>query len=176
MDDPKLSVLRKFVSAHESLVYAAVKAGAVDDLPHESQLYAKVVREHMHLKHVHNALEFADLREGTPYETTFNGDAVSPSAHLALHAAVKGQLEADPLVRAAFDKLVATGTSAHHAEHVLCALLAETQFEELHALDAGEDSGKQRAIYVRKLQNLARDSAFRKKLTQNFPADHPAFG
>jgi hypothetical protein len=70
---------------------------------------------------------------------------------------------------------VATGTSAHHAEHVLCARLAETQFGELHALDAGEDSGKQRAIYVHKLQNLVRDSAFRKKLTQNFSADHPAF-
>jgi hypothetical protein len=68
-----------------------------------------------------------------------------------------------------------SGTSAHRAEHVLCALLAETQFEQLHALDAGEDPGKQRAIYVHKLQNLARDSAFGKQLTQNFPADHPAF-
>jgi hypothetical protein len=86
----------------------------------------------------------------------------------------KGQLEADPVVRAAFAKMVATGTSAHHAEHVLCALLAET-LEELRALDAGEDSGKQRAIYVHKLQNLARDSALRTKLTQNFPGDHPAF-
>jgi hypothetical protein len=63
MHDPKLSVLREFVSAPESLVYAAVKAGVVDDLPHESQLYAKV-------------------------ETTFHGDPVSPSAHFALHAAV----------------------------------------------------------------------------------------
>jgi hypothetical protein len=136
MDGPKLSAFRKLVNAHESLVYAAVKAAAIDDLPHESLLFAKVVQEHMHLKHVHNALEFADLRDGTSYETTFNGDPVSPSTHLALHAAVKGQIEADPLVRSAFDEMVATGTSAHHAEHVLCALLAETQFEEIHTLDA----------------------------------------
>jgi hypothetical protein len=86
-----------------------VKAGAIDDLPHESLLLAKIVQEHMHLKHVHNALEFPDLRGGTPYDTTFNGDPVSPSTHLALHAAVKGQIEADPLVRAAFDKMVTTG-------------------------------------------------------------------
>jgi hypothetical protein len=67
MDGPKLSAFRKLVNAHESLVYAAVKAAAIDDLPHESLLFAKVVQEHMHLKHVQNALEFADLRDGTSY-------------------------------------------------------------------------------------------------------------
>ena len=175
MDDPKLSAFHKLLARMKAWSTPPVKAGAIDDLPHESLLFAKIVQEHMHLKHVHNALEFADLRDGTPYDTTFNGDPVSSSIRLALHAAVKGQIEADPLVRAAFDKMVTTGTSAHHAEHVLCALLAETQFEEMQALDAGEDSGKQRAIYIHKLQKPARDSAFRKKLTQSFPADQPPF-
>ena len=44
-------------------------------------------------------------------------------AHITAHAAIKGQLEQDPLIQAAFEKMVATGTSAHHAEHVLSALL-----------------------------------------------------
>jgi len=32
------------------------------------------------------------LREGAPYEIDFEGDAVSPLAHVAVHAAVKGRL------------------------------------------------------------------------------------
>ncbi|HET6179683.1 MAG TPA: hypothetical protein VFE61_22355, partial [Candidatus Sulfotelmatobacter sp.] len=123
MDDPQLSELRRLVGQHEKIVYEAVKAGTVAELPHESQLYAKAIQEHLHLQHVHNALEFADLREGAPYEITVGGETVNPMAHVTAHAAVKGQLEQDPLVGAAFEKMVATGTSAHHAEHVLGALL-----------------------------------------------------
>jgi len=119
MDDPKLTELRRLVGQHEKLVYEAIKAGTVSELPHESQLYAQATQEHMHPKHVHNALEFADLREGAQYEITVGGETVNPLAHVAAHSAVKGQLEQDPLVRAAFEKMVATGTSAHHAEHVL---------------------------------------------------------
>ena len=63
MDDPKLTELRKLVGQHDKLVYEAVKSGRVAQLPHESQLIAQAIQEHMHLKHVHNALEFADLRE-----------------------------------------------------------------------------------------------------------------
>jgi hypothetical protein len=69
MDDPKFTELRRLVGQHEKTVYEAVKAGKVAELPHESQLYARAMQEHMHLKHVHNALEFADLREGAPYES-----------------------------------------------------------------------------------------------------------
>ena len=63
MDDPELTELRKLVGQHRKLVFEAIKAGTVAELPHESQLYAQAVKEHMHLKHVHNALEFADLKE-----------------------------------------------------------------------------------------------------------------
>jgi hypothetical protein len=136
MDDPKLTELRRLVGQHEKLVYEAVKAGKVSELPHESQLYAQAMQEHMHLKHVHNALEFADLREGAQYEITVGGETVNPLAHVAAHSAVKGQLEQDPLVRAAFEKMVATGTSAHHAEHVLGALLLETEWETVRAVEA----------------------------------------
>src|SRR6059036_1863342 len=119
MDDPTFTELRKLVGQHEKIVYEAVKADTVAQLPHESQLFAKAMQEHMHLKHIHNALEFADLREGEPYEITVGGEPVNPLAHLTAHAAVKGQLEQDSLVRAAFEKMLATGTAAHHAEHVL---------------------------------------------------------
>ena len=175
MDDPKFTELRRLVGQHEKIVYEAVKAGKVAELPHESQLYARAMQEHMHLKHVHNALEFADLREGAPYEITAGGEPVSPLAHLTAHAAVKGQVEQDPLVRAAFEKMVATGTSAHHAEHILGALLFETWFETARAVEVGKDTEKMQKMYIHKLQKLSRDSAFRKKLTQRFTADHFAF-
>jgi hypothetical protein len=175
MDDPKLTELRRLVGEHEKLVYEAIKAGTVPELPHESQLYAQAMQEHMHLKHVHNALEFADLREGAPYEITVGGETVNPLAHVAAHSAVKGQLEQDPLVRVAFEKMVATGTSAHHAEHVLGALLLETEWETTQAVEAGKDTEQAQKIYIRKLQKLLRDSAFRNKLTRQFTADHAAF-
>jgi hypothetical protein len=175
MDDPKFAELRRLVGYHEKIVYEAVKAGMVAQLPHESQLFAKAMQEHMHLKHVHNALEFADLREGAPYEITVGGEAVNPLAHLTAHAAVKGQLEQDPLVRAAFEKMLATGTSAHHAEHILGALLFEAEWQTARAFETGKDTEKAQRIYIRKLQKLTRDSAFCKKLTRQFTADHSAF-
>ena len=146
MDDPIFTELRKLVGQHEKIVYEAVKADTVAQLPHESQLFAKAMQEHMHLKHIHNALEFADLREGEPYEITVGGEPVNPLAHLTAHAAVKGQLEQDPLVRAAFEKMLATGTAAHHAEHVLGALLFETEWETACAVEAGKDTERLRAF------------------------------
>jgi hypothetical protein len=41
MDDPIFTELRKLVGQHEKIVYEAVKAGRVAQLPHESQLFAK---------------------------------------------------------------------------------------------------------------------------------------
>jgi len=136
----------------------------VGELPQESQLFAQAIREHMHLKHIHNALEFADVREGEQYEIMVGGELVSPMAHIAAHAAVKGQIEQDPLVRAAFEKMVATGISAHHAEHVLGALLMEMEWESAQAIEAGKDAQKALAMYTRKIQKRTRDLAFRKRL------------
>lgn len=175
MDDDKLTELRKLVGQHAKLVYEAVKTGMVAELPHESQLYAQAIQEHMHLKHIHNALEFADVREGEQYEITVGGETVNPMAHIAAHSAVKGQIEHDPLVRAAFEKMVATGTSAHHAEHILGAMLLETEWESAQEVQAGKDTLKARAIYNRKIQKLIQDSAFRKKLKRQFSEDHSAF-
>jgi hypothetical protein len=101
-------------------------------------------------------------------------EPVNPLAHVATHAAVKGQLEQDTLVRAAFEKMVATGTSAHHAEHVLGALFLEAEWETAQAVDRKEMEKAQK-MYTRKLQKLIQDSAFRKKLTRQFTAHHSAF-
>jgi hypothetical protein len=169
VDDPELIELRRLVGQHERLVYEAVKAGMVAGLPHESQLLAQAMQEHMHLKHVHNALEFADLREGAPYEIRVGGETVSPLAHVTGHAAVKGQIEQDPLVKAAFEKMVATGTSAHHAEHILSAMLL-AQLAEI-----GKDSERAQKVYNRNIQKLIQDPAFRRKLTRRFAAEHSMF-
>jgi hypothetical protein len=129
----------------------------------------------MHLKHVHNALEFADLREGEAYEITVNGNVVNPLAHVTMHAAVKGQIEADPLVGAAFEKMVASGTSVHHAEHILAALFAELYFGLCKAADVGDDGEKTRAAYYRKIKKITGDPGYRKKLARQLPADHFVF-
>ena len=172
MADPKLDELRRVVGQHEKTIYEIVKAGGLDELPHEDQLIGRAMQEHMHLKHIHNALEFADLREGEPYEVMFNGEPVSPLAHVATHSAVKGQIAEDPLVRAAFEKMVATGCSAHHAEHVLGAMFTELWWS---LNQTGPVAEKAMAVYRRKLKKINWDSAFRKKLTRQFGPDHSAF-
>lgn len=172
MDDGELANLRKLIGEFQKLTYGAVEAGTVADLPKEDQLLARAMQEHMHLKHVHNALEFADVREGVPYEIEFQGNTVNPLAHVAIHAAVKGQIAEAPEVRAAYEKMVATGISAHHAEHVLGSLLAELVWR---SGDSSEELAKARAHYDHSIQKLCRDPSFRKRMTRRFRDDHPAF-
>jgi hypothetical protein len=57
----------------------------------------------------------------------------------------------------------------------LGALLLETELETARAREAGKDTEKAQKIYIRKLQKLRLDSAFRKKLTRQFTADHSVF-
>jgi len=173
MDDRKLVNLRKVMGEFHKLIYEAVKAGTVADLPKEDQLLARAMQEHMHLKHVHNALEFADVREGAPYEIEFQGSTVSPLAHIAIHAAVKGQIAEAPEVRAAFEKMVATGISAHHAEHVLGGVLAELVWGISNSSEG--PAAKAKAHYDHSIQKLCRDSSFRKRMTRRFGDDHSAF-
>jgi len=88
----QLEKLRKLTGQLQKLTYEAVKSGTMAELSEEEQLFARAMQEHMHLKHIHNALEFADVREGAPYEVEFEGNVVSPLAHVAIHAAVKDRL------------------------------------------------------------------------------------
>jgi hypothetical protein len=89
----QLTKLRILTGQLQKLIYEAVKSGTMAELSEEEQLFARAMQEHMHMKHIHNALEFADAREGAPYEVEFEGNVVSPLAHVAMHAAVKGQIE-----------------------------------------------------------------------------------
>ena len=173
MDDHERLKLSKIMGEFHQLTYEAVKAGVVDGLPRDDRLLGQAMQEHMHLKHVHNALEFADLREGAPYEIEFQGNTVNPLAHIAVHAAVKGQIEQDPEVRAAFEKMVATGVAAHHAEHVLGALLAELIWGSSRSPEGS--ASKAKARYDHSIQKLCRDSQFRKKMTRRFGDNHSAF-
>ena len=175
MDDDILKELRELIGQHAKIVYDAIKAGTVRELPHETQHYAQAIQEHMHLRHIHNAIEFADVREGDQYEITVKGETVNPMAHIAAHSAVKEQIEQDPSIRSAFEKMVATGISAHHAEHVLGALFFEMEWERSRAIETGKDAEKVQTIYNRKIQKLIQDSAFRKKLTRQFSDDHSVF-
>jgi Domain of unknown function (DUF1841) len=172
MDDREPVNLLKLMGEFHKLTYEAVKTGTVGDLPKEDRLLARAIEEHMHLKHVHNALEFADVREGVPYEIEFQGNTVNPLAHVAIHAAVKGQIAEVPEVRAAFEKMVATGISAHHAEHVLGSLLAELVWG---SSDSPEGLAKAKAHYDHSIQKLCRDSSFCKRMTRRFGDDHSAF-
>jgi hypothetical protein len=71
--------------------------------------------------------------------------------------------------------MVATGISAHHAEHVLGALFFEMEWERARAIETGKDAEKAQTTYSRKIQKLTQDSAFRKKLTRQFSDDHSVF-
>jgi len=90
-----------------------------------------------------------------------------------MHAAVKGQIELVPEVRTAFEKMVATGTPAHHAEHVLAALVGELLWEMSRSSERGATKAKQR--YDRSIQKLCEDSTFREKMLKRFGGSHPAF-
>jgi hypothetical protein len=90
------------------------------------------------------------------------------------HAAVKEQIEQDPIVRAAFETMIETSTSSHHAEHVLAAMLMEAQCESAQAIEVGKGPEKAWIACKRKLQELVRDSTFRKKLTRQFSGNHSA--
>jgi Skp family chaperone for outer membrane proteins len=71
--------------------------------------------------------------------------------------------------------MVATGASAHHAEHVLAALFGELYFHLSQAAAAGRDVEKARAAYYRKIKKITRDAVYRKKLKRQVPADHFGF-
>jgi hypothetical protein len=66
----QLTKLRKLTGQLQKLTYEAVKSGTMAELPEEEQLFARAMQEHMHLKHVHNALEFADCGREPPMKSS----------------------------------------------------------------------------------------------------------
>jgi hypothetical protein len=162
--------VRKLVGQWDHAVYQAVKAGRTETLSWEGQLLAKAIQDHLHLPHVHTALEFADVREGVPYLV----GGQSPLAHLAIHAAVEAQIAESADVKAAFDVLLASGTDRHHAVHLLGMLFSEYYAAVVKASNRGEEpSDKFEKAYNRKLRKICTDSMFRKKWIRKSSGGHP---
>jgi hypothetical protein len=174
MDSPnqhekKQRELRELVGQYDALIYAAVKQGRVAELPREGQILAKVIEEHLGLPHVHNALEFADVRGGEPYEV----DGVSPMAHLRMHAAVEEMLDGGNAdVKAACEKLLATGIERHHAIHIVGAIFMEFYFDAAKAMERGAPSEKAEGKFTRNLKKIRTDSSFRRKMARRFGERH----
>jgi len=161
--------LLELVGQYDALVYAAVKQGRVAELPREGQILAKVIQEHLGLPHVHNALEFADVRGGEPYEV----DGVSPVAHLRMHAAVEEMLDGGNAdARAACEKLLTTGIERHHAVHIVGAIFMEYYFDAAEAMQRGAPSDKAERKFTRSLRKLCTDSSFRRKMARRFSEQH----
>jgi hypothetical protein len=161
--------LQELVGQYDALVYAAVKLGRVAELPREGQILAKVIQEHLGLPHVHNALEFADVRGGEPYEV----DGVSPMAHLRMHAVVEGMLNGGNAdVQAAYEKLLATGIERHHAVHILGAMFMGFYFDAAKEMERAAASDKAERKFTSSLRKLCTDSAYRRKMARRFGEGH----
>ena len=151
--------LRDLLGKYDSLVYAAVKEGHVAELPEEDQCFARAILDHLGLPHIHNALEFADLRDGEPYVV----DGVSPMAHLRMHTAVEEMLSGgNEEVNAAVDRLLSTGIGRHHAIHIVGAIFMQFYLDVSRELERGAQSDKPMRKFNRSVQRLRTDSSFRK--------------
>jgi hypothetical protein len=161
--------LLDLLGEYDARVYAAVKQGRVAELPREDQCLAKAIQEHLGLPHIHNALEFADVRGGEPYVV----DGVSPMAHLRMHAAVEAMLSGgNEDVKVAFDHLLAGGIGRHHAIHIIGATFMEFYFDATREVERGVQSDKPLRKFTRSLRRLCTDRSFRKKMARRFGEGH----
>ena len=161
--------LLDLIGQYDALVYAAVKQGRVAELPREGRILAKAIQEHLELPHVHNALEFADVRAGEPYEV----DGVSPMAHLKMHVAVEDMLDGGNAdAKAACEKMLATGIERHHAVHILGAIFMEYYFDAAQAIERGVPPDKAERKFTRSLRKLRTDSSFRKRTARRYSEQH----
>lgn len=175
MERSELEQLRSLVGKYTHMVYEAVKAGKVSELSHDEQLQAKAIQEHLHLPGVHNALEFADVREGQPFEMEVRGQPLSPLAHIAQHAAVLSMLEGDNDAKAAFETLTKEeGASEHHAIHMLSGLSLGFLWVSCHGQHGLErdESDLLRGDLGYALKRICRDPRYRRRLAQEFSASH----
>lgn len=157
------------------LVYGAVKADRVDDLPGETKCMALAMKEHAHLPGVHNALEFADVRDGEPHEIDVDGEPLNPLAHISLHAAVLEMVQNNKEAEAAFRALVGEGINRHHAVHILGGLVGGflwVRARKAKGLDASDDTGLLQGDIEQALARIQRDGDYRAQLIGTFTAAH----
>jgi hypothetical protein len=166
MDEKTLKELGELVGEQDHLIYQAVKAGGISHLSGESRSIAEAIQDHLHLSHVRNAFEFADVREGQPYEIQHEGTTVNPLAHVTVHAAVKESIKQHEWARSAFTKLVSEGVTKHHAEHILSMIFVETLWNATHGSDA--EGFRQRA------ERICASRKARRRWIRSAPDTHPS--
>jgi hypothetical protein len=167
--------LRSLLDDLDHAVYEAVKAGKVSELPHEAQLQAKAIEEHLDLPGVHNALEFGDLREGQPFVMEVTGHHLSPLLHITVHETILNILEADSDARAAFERLTQEeSVSEHHAIHVLGGLFLGFYWVAEHGRSGLErdDRDLYRGDFDDALKRICRDPRYTYKVIRKFPPSH----
>jgi hypothetical protein len=71
---------------------------------------------------------------------------------------------------------VASGSSAHQAEHVLAFLFTGLYFEMCKPEKTDPEVEKARGAYYRKIKKITHDAAYRKKLARQFGDEHFGFG
>ena len=100
-------------------------------------------------------------------------DGVSPIAHLRMHAAVEGMLRGGNAdVKAAYEKLLATGIEGHHAVHIVGAIFMEYYFDAAKGMQQGAPSDKAERKFARSLRKICTDSSFRRKMARRFSEQH----
>lgn len=166
MDEETLKELRKLVGEQDHLIYQAVKAGEISHLSGEYLSLAEAIQDHLHLKHVRNAFEFADAREGQPYEIQHKGTTVSPLMHVTVHAAVKQALKQNEWARSAFAKLLAEGASKHHAEHILSMVFTEALWDVTHGGNA--------EAFRQEAEKICASRKARRRWIRSAPETHPS--
>jgi hypothetical protein len=165
MDEKNLNEFRKLVGEQDHLIYQTVKLGGTSHLSGESLSIAEAIQDHLHISHVCNAFEFADVREGEPYEIQHEGAAINPLAHVTVHAAVKESIKQNEWARSAFAKLLSEGVSKHHAEHILTMIFVEALWDAAHGGDA--EGFRQGA------EKICASTRFRRRWIRSAPEAHP---
>jgi hypothetical protein len=159
--------LRKLLGKYDRSIYQLVRAGQADQLSGEDRSFAEAIQEHLHLSHIHNALEFADVREGQQYEIQYQGEPLNPLLHLTMHSAVKQMVEQSENARLAFNALLADGINRHHAEHILSMVLGEALW------NAGHPSGDKSYDMQKTLRKLSTNARFRNEWISKTSDAHP---
>lgn len=125
-------------------IWEAAKEGRA--LTGEERRFADAMQAH---PEYHNTWEFSDVVGSAPYPS----EGVNPFLHIAAHAMIEAQLEADdpPEAAQALARLRSNGVDHHQAIHQIAAVMFEVMFP---VLKVGKVFDIQQ--YKKRLRRLAR--------------------
>lgn len=116
--------LRQATRENFHRIWEAAKQGRA--LTPEEKRFADAMQAH---PEYHNAWEFSDVVGPTNYEV----EGVNPSLHIAAHAMIDAQLEANdpPEAAQALERLRRNGIGCHQAIHQIATVMFEVMFPVL---------------------------------------------